>query len=286
MSQREHRDRSIQRIILIEGAANLIILVAKLGVGLSTGSIAILGDAVHSLTDVANNVVAWIIVKHSANPADHRHPYGHRKFEALAVFGLATLLAVLAFELALHAVRREKVDVSHDAWGLYVMLGVLCVNVGIASWQRYWSGRLHSDILFADANHTFADVLTTMVVIGGWQLSAMGYPWLDSLCAIGVAAIILYLAYGLFKRVLPILVDEVAIEPIPLINAVLKVSGVKNVQRVRSRWIGTSRAVDMVITVDASLTTAEAHAIADTVETLLEKLFDVPDVSIHVEPDS
>ena len=280
------RDRLIRRIILVEGSANFIVLFAKLVVGLSTGSLAILGDAVHSLTDVTNNVVAWIIVKQSARPADHRHPYGHRKFETLAVFGLAALLTVLAFELALHAIRRETVNVSHDSWGLSIMLGVLCVNIGIASWQRYWASRLLSDILLADANHTFGDVLTTIVVIGGWQLSAMGYPWLDSLCAIGVAAVILYLAYGLFKRVLPILVDEIAIEPIPLINAVQKVPGVKTAKRVRSRWIGSSRAVDMVITVGSGLTTAEAHAITDAVETLLEKRFDVADVSIHVEPDA
>jgi len=261
-----------------------VVLFAKLMVGLLTGSLAILGDAVHSLTDVANNVVAWVIVKHSAKPADRRHPYGHRKFETLAVFGLAALLTVLAFELALHAVRRETVDVSHDTFGLYIMSGVLCVNIGIASWQRYWARRLRSDILLADANHTFADVLTTIVVIGGWQLSAMGYPWLDSLCAIGVAAVILYLAYGLFKRALPVLLDEVAIEPVLLIDEVQKVSGVRKVQRVRSRWIGSTPAVDMVIVVNSGLTTAEAHEITDAVETLLEKRFEILDVSIHVEP--
>lgn len=286
MNQSGDRDRLIQRIILVEGSANLIVLIAKLIVGLSTGSLAILGDAVHSLTDVANNVVAWFVVKHSAKPADHQHPYGHRKFETLAVFGLAALLTVLSFELVLHAFRRGKVDVSQDAWEIYIMLGVLCVNIVIASWQRYWAGRLRSDILLADAKHTFADVLTTIVVIGGWQISAMGYLWLDSLCAIGVAAVILYLAYGLFKRALPVLLDEIAIEPDLLINALQKVSGVKEVQQVRSRWIGSNRAVDMVIIVDSGLTTVEAHAIADAVETLLEKRFDILDASIHVEPDN
>ncbi len=276
----------IRRIILVEGSANFIVLFAKLVVGLSTGSLAILGDAAHSLTDVANNVVAWVIVKHSARPADHRHPYGHRKFETLAIFGLAALLTVLAVELALHAFQRDKVDVSQDTLGLYIMSGVLCVNIGIASWQRYWARQLRSDILLADANHTFADVLTTIVVIGGWQLSAMGYPWLDSLCAIGVAGVILYLAYGLFKRALPVLLDETAIEPALLIDEVQKVSGVRTVQRVRSRWIGSTPAVDMVIIVNPDLTTAEAHEITDAVETLLEKNFDIVDVSIHVEPDS
>lgn len=284
MDQSAGRDRSIQRIIIIEGLANLAVLLAKLAVGLSTGSLAVLGDAVHSLTDVANNIVAWIVIRHSTQPADRRHPYGHRKFETLAVFGLAALLTVLAFELALRAVRRETIEVSQNAWGLGIMLGVLCVNIGIASWQRYWARRLHSDILLADANHTLADVLTTVVVIAGWQLSALGFPWLDTICAIGVAAVILYLAYGLFKRALPVLLDEMAIEPEHLIEEVQEVSGVRGVARVRSRWIGSSLAVDMVINVDAGLTTAEAHEITDAVEALLEERFDVRDISIHVEP--
>jgi cation diffusion facilitator family transporter len=286
MDQSAGRDRSIQRIIIIEGLANLTILFAKLAVGLSTGSLAVLGDAVHSLTDVANNIVAWIVIRHSAQPADRRHPYGHRKFETLAVFGLAALLTVLAFELALRAVRRETVEVSQNVWGLGIMLGVLCVNIGISSWQRYWARRLHSDILLADANHTFADVLTTVVVIAGWQLSALGFPWLDTLCAIGVAAVILYLAYGLFKRALPVLLDEMAIEPEQLIDEVQEVPGVRGVERMRSRWIGPSLAVDMVINVDAGLTTAEAHEITDAVEALLEERFDVKDISIPVEQHS
>ena len=284
MDQSVRRDRSIRRIIIIEGSANLAILLAKLAVGLSTGSLAVLGDAVHSLTDVANNIVAWIVVRHSAQPADRRHPYGHRKFETLAVFCLAALLTVLAFELALQAVRREKVEVSQDVWGLGIMLGVLCVNIGIASWQRYWARRLQSDIVLADAHHTLADVLTTIVVIAGWQLSALGFPWLDTLCAIGVAAVILYLAYGLFKRALPVLLDEMAIEPEHLIDEVRAVPGVRGVARVRSRWIGSSRAVDMILDVDAGLTTVEAHEITDAVEALLEERFDVRDISIHVEP--
>ena len=98
--------------ILIEGSANLIVLILKTLVGLGTGSIAILGDAVHSLTDVANNGIAWVVVRLSMQPADARHPYGHRKFETLAVFGLAMLLTVLAFELTMRALRREAPETT------------------------------------------------------------------------------------------------------------------------------------------------------------------------------
>lgn len=283
--QTDARDRQVRRVILIEGAANVVVLTAKLFVGLSTGSLAILSDAVHSLTDVANNALAWFIVRHSARPADREHPYGHRKFETLAVFVLATLLALLAVELAMQAIRREEAEILRVGWGLAVMLGVLAVNVGLAAWQRYWARRLGSDILQADASHTFADVLTTIVVIAGWQISAMGYPWLDSLCALGVAGLVLYLAYGLFRRALPALVDEFAVDPEALGETVMAVPGIREVRRVRSRWIGPDRAVDMVVSVDPALPTAEAHAIADAVEHAVEARFGINDISIHIEPD-
>jgi cation diffusion facilitator family transporter len=286
MSDSTQRDRQVQRIILLEGAANFVILIAKLIVGTSTGSLAVLGDALHSLTDATNNLVAWGVIKLSSRPADREHPYGHRKFETLAVFGLATLLVVLALEIALHAIRRDRTEVGEDAWALGVMLGVLAVNVVIASWQRYWARRLQSDILLADANHTFADVLTTVVVIIGWQLSARGYPWLDTACALAVAVLVMYLAYGLFKRALPALVDQFAVEPETLLGAVRGVAGVREVSRIRSRWVGSQPAIDMVIAVDPKLSTTDAHEIADTIENLLEERFQASDISIHIEPYS
>jgi len=285
MAQTDATDRQVRRVILIEGAANALILLAKLAVGLTTGSLAILSDAVHSLTDVANNILAWFVVLQAGRPADREHPYGHRKFETLAVFVLATLLAVLALELALQAIRRGDVEIVRSGWGLAVMLGVLVVNVGLAAWQRRWARRLNSNILLADASHTFADVLTTIVVIAGWQLAAMGYPWLDTLCTLGVAGLVLYLAYGLFRRALPTLVDQFAIDPEELADAVASVAGIRTVRRVRSRWVGPDRVVDLVVSVDPALPTADAHAIADAVERRLERDFGVRDVSIHIEPD-
>lgn len=279
-----HKDLSVQRIILIEGSANAVVLAAKLLVGFTTGSLAILGDAVHSLTDVANNVVAWFVIRASAKPADREHPYGHRKFEVLAVFVLASLLAVLAFELAMHALRRDIVETAIHSWGLALMLGVLTVNVALAAWQRYWAVRLDSTILLADANHTFADVLTTVVVIVGWQLSARGFPWLDTACALGVAALVLYLAFCLFKRVVPVLLDQMAIAPEILTAAVKAVPGVSEVCRVRSRWVGSDCAIDMVVTVAPTMSTTESHRIADEIESVLEAEFGAQDITIHVEP--
>ncbi|TQV89015.1 cation diffusion facilitator family transporter [Aliikangiella coralliicola] len=280
----EDKDQKVQQIIFVEGSANLLVLIAKAFVGFSTGSLAIIGDAIHSLTDVTNNVVAWSVVKHASKPADKEHPYGHRKFETLAVLGLAVLLLVLAFELVIHAFRRETPEIFSSGWELAIMLFVLIINIVLASWQRMWAKRLDSDILHADASHTFSDVLTTVVVIGGWQLSAMGYVWLDKLCALAIAGFILYLAIQLFKKAAPVLVDEFAIDPELLTKSVAKVEGVYAVSRVRSRWIGNLASVDMIIHVASHLTTEESHKICDEVEIVVEQEFNVTDISIHVEP--
>lgn len=279
------RDRQVRRVIIIEGLANVAVLVLKLAVGISTGSLAVLGDALHSLSDVANNAVAWFVVRISAQPPDRDHPYGHRKFETLAVFVLATLLTVLGIELALGAMRREAQPTAGDPWTLPLMLGVLVINVGLASWEGAWARRLRSDILGADARHTFADVLTTIVVIVGWQLSARGYPWLDTVCALAVAALVLTLAFGLFRRAVPVLVDSIAVEPEAIADIARDVAGVRRVKTVRSRSTGSSTAIDMVVTVDSGITTAEAHAITDAIEEALRVHLSVEDATIHVEPD-
>ncbi|MET1256562.1 cation diffusion facilitator family transporter [Aliikangiella maris] len=278
------RDVAVQRVILIEGSVNLLVLVAKLVVGITTGSLAIIGDALHSLTDVANNLVAWAVLKYSSKPADKNHPYGHRKFENLAVLGLAVLLTMLAFELILQVFRREQVQIGATGWELAVMCGVLLINFTLATWQRLWAKKLNSPILQADASHTFADVLTTIIVITGWQLSAAGYVWLDQLGALIVAGMIFYLAFGLFKNSAPVLVDESAIESEQVAEAAMAIDGVEDVSRVRSRWIGNMVSVDMVIGVAHDLTIAESHHICDQVELMLENDFDVADISIHVEP--
>ena len=280
----KQKDRAVQRIILLEGFANLLVLFLKLVVGLTTGSLAVLGDAIHSLSDVVNNVVAWFVIRLSNQPADREHPYGHKKFETLAVFGLAGLLMVLGFELVFRALQRESIEIVSSDWGLAMMGMVLGANVLLAVWERRWAKKLDSDILIADASHTFSDVLTTLIVIIGWPLSSAGFGWLDTVCALGVAGLVLYLAYGLFKRALPGLVDEFAIDPRELTLAVRSVHGVESVKTVRSRWLGSNRAVDMVVTVDAQLSIAESHEIADQIESLIEQRFEVQDISIHIEP--
>ena len=123
----------VRRVLLVEGSCNLLVLAAKAAVGFSTGSLAVLGDAIHSLADLTNNVVALVVVRVASAPPDREHPYGHQKFETLAVFGLAVLLAVLAFEIIVRAVEHADREVVQYGWGLAVMLGVLAVNLALST---------------------------------------------------------------------------------------------------------------------------------------------------------
>jgi cation diffusion facilitator family transporter len=278
-------DPRVRRVLLVEGACNLAVLLAKAAVGFATGSLALLGDAIHSLADLANNAVALVVVRIASAPPDREHPYGHQKFETLAVFGLAVLLAVLAVEIVVRAADPTEREIVLNRWGLGVMIGVLFVNVGVTTWERRWARRLGSEILAADAKHTLADVLVTLSVIVGWQLGARGFPWLDRVFALVVALVVMWLSYGLFQRVIPVLVDRISHEPEAIADALRRLRGVRSVRRIRSRWAGQKPAVDVVITVAPELSTSRAHEVADEIEKLLLEEFEIDDVTVHVEPD-
>jgi len=279
------RDRRVRRVLWIEGATDVALIIAKLAVAIPTGASSILADALHSATDLANNIVALIAMRLAEAPPDRDHPYGHRKFEPLAVFTLASLLVVLGVQIALRALRGGSGEIELHATGLVVMLGVLVANVAFAVWESRQARLLDSNLLRADARHTLSDIAVTLSVIVGWQLAARGYPWLDPLVTFGVALLILWLAYGLFRRAIPALVDSSAQDPDALRRAVRDVPGVRDAIRVRSRHDGRMLRVDVSVTVDPQLSARAAHEIADAIEDRLRTHFGARDVMVHVEPE-
>lgn len=278
------KDRKVRAIIVIEGLANVAVLVVKVWIGLATNSIAILSEAAHSLTDLLNNGVSLLVLSVAREPPDDNHPYGHRKFETLAVFGLAALLAVVAFEIGQGAFAAPQEPVSTSPIYLALMLGVMGVNLSVSIWQRWWAKKLKSDLLYADAAHTLSDAAVTGVTIAGWQIAAYGLPWIDRVAAGLIAVFVLYLAYRLFRRSLPVLVDELACDP-DKIAAVLEAdSDISAVRAIRSRSLGDFPQIDLTIIVDPTLSVAQGHAIATRAEKLLANQFGDARATIHVEP--
>ena len=277
-------DRKIGIVLIVEGSANVIVLIAKTVVGVHTGSSAILSDALHSLTDVFNNIFAYMVSRISAYPPDRNHPYGHRKFETLAVFVLAILLGVIAVEIVIRAFERIGNPILPSRWGLIVMIGVMFINISLASWENYQAKRLHSDLLKADAKHTFSDILTTIAVIAGWQLAVYGYPIFDFILAVFVSAFVFYLAYRLFRNSIPILVDEAAVDQRKITESIEQLDDVIKIERLRSRKIGQEKFADIVVTVSANMSTEESHKVADLIEEKLYEKFEIDDVVVHIEP--
>ena len=100
------RRLGVRRVLWVVLAANILVIGAKLAVGLRSGSIAVLGDAGHSAVDALNNVVALFAIRLAAQPPDAEHPYGHGKFETLGALAIASFLSITCFELLTGAIGR------------------------------------------------------------------------------------------------------------------------------------------------------------------------------------
>ena len=161
----------------------------------------------------------------------------------------------------------------------------MVLQLGLAYWQNRQARRLGSELLHADATHTLADTATTLAAIVGWQIAARGFPWLDRVLAVAVAVFVLVLAFQLFRRAVPILVDGAAVPPDELVAVLKSVEGVAGVGQVRSRWDGTRRTADVTVRVDPTLDAVQAHDIADGVEASLTLQLAFDEVLVHVEPD-
>ncbi|NVK56741.1 MAG: cation transporter [Alteromonadaceae bacterium] len=282
------RREKITRVLLIEGSVNILLCIVKFVVGSVTQSAVILADALHSLTDLFNNVIALVAMRISHKPPDESHRYGHQKFEYLAIFMLSVLLVVVAVELVIYAFENHGKVVQQSHSGLIILVGAIVVNFLLSRWEAKQGQLLKSNLLTADAKHTLSDVLTSMAVLVGWQLAAMGYYWLDTLFCLVVAVVVGRLAWQLFQQALPVLVDaditNEIFSPDKLSNLVKEFADIHRVTSIRSRAMGDSTIADLTIKVNPQLSVTDAHTLSHTFERRLKEVFNVYDVMIHIEP--
>lgn len=277
---------TVKKVLLFEGIVNLLLAILKFVIGLTVQSTAIIADAAHSISDVANNGLAFLAIRFSEHPADEDHPYGHHKFETLAVFALASSLVIIAFEVIIHAIGRIGEPPTDSKIGFWLLVGCIIANIALTTWEHYWAKKLDSHLLHADAKHTLSDVLTSIAVLVGWQLASIGYYWVDAAAAMMVAAIIFYFAFHLFKQSIPILVDKTYLDEAAVGCAIGKIPDIKSVRRIRSRFNGKDTSADVIVTVAPAMTTEAAHHVANQVEQLLISQFNVKDAVVHIEPEA
>ncbi len=284
----------IQFVLLLTLGLNLLVMMIKIIVGNMTGSLSLLADALHSVTDSANNVLG-LVTNHFASPhPDREHPYGHQKFDALGALGIGVFLGIACFEIFSSAIKRlfqggEPVTISPNE--LWILLIVLGINIFVTYYERAEGKRLGSAILIADAKHTMSDVWVTIMVIAGligiWQGQVWNLPklqYLDVILAFPVALLVFKSGWSVLKENLPWLVDQMVIAPETIKEIVMSVPGVINCHDIASRgMIGRQVFIEMHLIVEAT-DVETAHSITETVEAELGKEFSPVRILIHVEP--
>jgi cation diffusion facilitator family transporter len=284
----DNRSR-VRKVLLITLLLNLFVMVLKAGVGWLTGSLSLLADALHSVTDSANNVLGLVASRFSSPEPDRDHPYGHQKFEAVGALGIAAFLGIACFEILQGAIEHlmtphhDPVKISpQELWLLLIVLGV---NIFVAFYERHEGMRIGSAILIADAKHTMSDIWVTISVLGGLiGIWAWGLQWLDVALAFPVAVLVFSSGWSVLKDNLPSLVDEMAIAPEAIHTIAMQVPGVLNCHDIASRGVvGRQTFIEMHLIVGAP-DVETAHQVTEEVEERLEERFGPARILIHLEP--
>ncbi|AGY58694.1 cation diffusion facilitator family transporter [Gloeobacter kilaueensis] len=279
--------KKVQAVLWLTLVGNLLVLVIKAVLGFMSGSLSLLSDALHSLTDSGSNLVGlWAMANASPTP-DREHPYGHQKFETIGALAIVAFLVFACIEILKNAVERIGSGTSPVAvtgWTLVGMIAVLAVNLATTLYERRQGEILNSEVLRADAEHTLSDVWVSVLVLVGLVGTWLGWRWLDMVLAFPVAAVVLFSAWRVLRRNLPLLVDERALDVQAIVDVACRVAGVVSCHDVASRGApGRGLFIEMHMIVEPE-TIVEAHRITDAVEAALAEAFGPVRVTIHLEP--
>jgi cation diffusion facilitator family transporter len=266
---------------------NLIVAVAKIALGLSSGAVSVLSDGFHSLTDTASNVVGIIGVRIAGTPPDQDHPYGHRKFETMASVAILIFLILVLREVLSAAWERLRSGGAPEITTLtfLVMGGTFLVNVAVVFYERSAGRRLQSEVLLADSHHTTSDLMTSITVIVALIGVRFGYAWLDPAAALVVAAFIGYACWEIFQSTTGILADRIVIPEDEILEVVKTVPEVIGSHHVRTRGSADFVFLDLHIWLRADMPLDQAHRVSHVVkDRLMQRFPEIKDAIIHIEP--
>jgi cation diffusion facilitator family transporter len=282
------RSAAVRRTLLVILALNALVVAAKIVVGLRTNALSVLGAALESTLDLLNNVVGIFLVRIAARAPDEDHPYGHAKFETLGALGIVGFLSISCFELLREGIHRVisggRPEVPSMA-ELALIGGTMAVNVIVVRYERARGRALESPFLLADAAHTNSDIYVTAAALCSLFLTRLGWSAIDPVLAIIVALVIAWNGYLIVRGTVPVLVDERGVDAAELRRVAQKVYGVRDVRAARSRRLASGVVMaEITVGVDARLSVADAHQVADDVERRITEQLGASDVLVHVEP--
>ena len=281
------RSGAVSRVLLHVLFLNLAVAGAKLAFGYTTGTVSMISDGFHSLTDSASNVLGLTAARVARKPPDEDHPYGHRKFETLAAAGIFVFLLLVVVEVLRAAIKRvyggDAPEVT--AWSFGVMLATIAINLFVVWYERSEGRRLNSEFLYADALHTRSDVLTSCAVLVSLAAVYAGYPALDPIGGIVIAGFIAYSGWQIARETSSVLADRVALDEAGIRAVVMSVAEVVGCHQIRSRGTADHIFLDLHVWFSGDTSLFEAHRLSHVVkDRLLQAFPQINDAIIHIEP--
>lgn len=291
MDEHISREKVLVRTSWISTIGNAILSIAKIVIGLVSGSLAVLGDGIDSATDVFISIVMIFTARIMNRPPTRKYVFGYEKAESIATKILSLVIFYAGAQMLISSIQRifsSEPRALPGMLAIYVTVFSILGKYGLAVYQMKKGKKINSSMLIANAKNMQNDVIISIgVLLGLFFTFILHMPILDSITGLIISIFIIKTSIGIFMDSNVELMDGVKDEAVyeKIFEAVDKVPGAMNPHRVRSRLIGNMYMIDLDIEADGDITLNEAHAIADAVEeSIKETIENVYDIVVHIEP--
>lgn len=278
-----------EKVIIISVVSNITLVLLKLAVGLLTGLVSVIAEALHSANDLLASIIAYFGVKGSLRPADKDHPYGHGKVEIITGW-IENILILIVGVGIIYEGYMKIVEKSHPKLiivGIIVMLVSGLVNWFVSVYLIKKGKELRSVGIEVDGEHLRADVITSFGIAGALLVMQFsGIWWIDPVGAIFVGiwviGIFIRLSYTLTHQIIDKGLND---EELVKIDEMLKCfQEVRDFHKIRTRQSGSTIFVDMHVKVDKNMTVEASHELTRKIEQKLAQMYGDVNVLVHIEP--
>ena len=289
---RQNPQTIVNRVTSIGIIGNVILSLFKFLAGIFGHSSAMVSDAIHSLSDVLATFIAWLGIRLSMQAPDREHPYGHERLECVASLLLGTILFGTGLMIGLSGLKTilaghyEELQ-APECIALIAAVVSIATKEGMFWYTRHYAKVLNSAAFMADAWHHRSDALSSIGSLIGIGGAMLGFPILDPLASVAIAVCIIKIAYDILKDAVSKMLDTACSSEYEkkLADFISAQDGVDRLDVLHTRMFGNKIYIDAEISVDGDKSLTDAHEIAESVHTQVEKHFDnIKHIMIHVNP--
>jgi len=275
--------------------ANIALTIIKLAIGTITGSMALIADGIHSVSDMLTDMIVIFGVHFGSKEPDSKHPYGHGRIETFAAVIIASVLIIVGAAM----IRQASISIAGMStmltkkpplsWsvGLVAVLSIIVKEV-LYRLCRKVAIQTDSTMLYANAWHHRSDAFSSIAVLIGFVAVRVGYAYGDQIATIAVGLMIILVAVKIITKSMEEFTER-AVDP-KTINQIEQIinsqTSIRRWHKLRTRNIGREIFMDLHILVDPQLNVNQAHEITESLEAQMHTQITRPiNITIHVEPD-